>query len=46
MRSSMPVALAMVKYAMGEPGTKLFVAAEGRLVEGTVQERLAFWKRA
>lgn len=45
MRSSTPVAFAMVKYAMGEPGTKLYVAAEGRMVEATVQEKMAFWKR-
>lgn len=45
MRSSTPVAFAMVKYAMGEPGTKLYVAAEGRMVEATVQEEMAFWKR-
>ncbi|MBX3363033.1 MAG: aminomethyltransferase family protein [Phycisphaeraceae bacterium] len=45
MRSSTPVAFAMVKYAMGEPGTKLYVAAEGRMVEATVQAEMAFWKR-
>lgn len=43
MRSSTPVAFAMVKYAMGEPGTKLYVAAEGRMVEATVQAGMAFW---
>lgn len=45
MRSSTPVAFAMVKFAMGEPGTKLYVAAEGKMVEATVQEKMAFWKR-
>ncbi len=45
MRSSTPVAFAMVKYAMGEPGTKLYVAAEGRLVEATVQKGMTFWER-
>ncbi|MCW5769155.1 MAG: aminomethyltransferase family protein [Phycisphaeraceae bacterium] len=45
MRSSTPVAFAMVKYAMGEPGTNLYVAAEGRMVEATVQEKMAFWQR-
>ena len=46
MRSSTPVAFAMVKYALGEPNTKLYVAAEGRMVEATVQAGLAFWKRS
>ena len=46
MRSSTPILFAMVRHANSEPGTTLFVPAEGRVVVATVQKGLVFWSRA
>jgi len=35
----------MVKSGFFDPGTKLVVSAEGKLVPCTVQESLAFWTK-
>ena len=43
MLGAVPICFAMVKSGFFEPGTKLVVSAEGKLVPCTVQKSLAFW---
>jgi folate-binding protein YgfZ len=46
MLGAVPICFAMVKEAFTKPGTSLTVSAEGKLVPCTVQDSLAFWKKA
>ncbi|MEZ6162999.1 MAG: glycine cleavage T C-terminal barrel domain-containing protein [Phycisphaerales bacterium] len=46
MLGAIPIAFAMIKNGHDTPGTDLSISAEGKLVRGVVQEKLAFWSRA
>jgi glycine cleavage system aminomethyltransferase T len=46
MLGAIPVCFAMVKSGFESAGTELTVSAEGAMVKGIVQERLAFWSKA
>ncbi len=46
MLGAVPICFAMLKESYTKPGTTLKVSAEGKLVECTVQEQLAFWTKA
>ncbi|MBL4699318.1 MAG: aminomethyltransferase family protein [Phycisphaerales bacterium] len=45
MLGAVPICFAMVKASCMNPGTKLIVSAEGKLVPCTVQESLVFWSK-
>lgn len=46
MLGAIPIAFAMIKNGHDTPGTELSISAEGQLVRGVVQDKLAFWSRA
>lgn len=45
MLGAIPIAFAMVKSGHDAPGTELSISAEGQLVRGVVQNKLAFWSK-
>jgi folate-binding protein YgfZ len=45
MLGAIPIAFAMIKSGSVSPGTELSISAEGQLVRGIVQEKLAFWSK-
>ena len=45
MLGAVPICFAMVKASCMQPGTKLIVSAEGKLVPCTVQDSLVFWSK-
>jgi folate-binding protein YgfZ len=45
MLGAIPVCFVMIKSGYENAGTKLSISAEGGLVLGTVQEKLAFWSK-
>lgn len=46
MLGAIPVCFAMVKSGYETAGTELTISAEGAMVKGIVQDRLAFWSKA
>lgn len=45
MLGAIPIAFAMIKTGHNSPGTELSIIAEGQIVRGVVQEKLAFWSK-